>query len=109
MAMMICNACGHLGKSTRVTRGSLVIELVAWLCFLIPGLFYSLWRMFSKFDACAACRSPDIIPIDSPKGRRLLEEFHPNADTRTAAERAGEMAGRAVDRLADRINRTLGG
>jgi hypothetical protein len=73
-ATKICTTCGYIGRSKRVTKGSILIELLLWLAFLIPGLIYSLWRITSRYDACPKCGSPNMIPTDSPVGRRLLEE-----------------------------------
>ena len=69
----VCTACGHVGKPKQMTRGSLGIEVVLWLCFLIPGLIYTLWRHGSRYSACPMCRNPAMIPGSSPKGRALIQ------------------------------------
>lgn len=71
----ICTECGYIGKPVRLTRGSILIEIVLWLAFLIPGLIYSIWRQTNKYQACQQCRHESIIPADSPKGRRLIAEL----------------------------------
>lgn len=72
----ICSACGTIGRSKTVTRGSIAIEIILWLCFLVPGLIYSIWRLTTRTDACAACGSPALLPIDSPRGARIATDFH---------------------------------
>lgn len=62
---MFCTRCGHEGESKTKTRGSLLIELVLWLCFFVPGLVYSIWRHGSRAPACAKCGSGELIPPDS--------------------------------------------
>lgn len=74
---MVCKACGHVGTTQMVTRGSLAIEIVLWLCFLIPGLIYSLWRSTSRHSACRKCASTEIIPADSPIGKKLIADQQP--------------------------------
>lgn len=74
MARMICTKCGTAGSPKKVTKGSILIELVLWICLLVPGLIYSIWRMTSKQRVCRACGSPEIVPLDSPIGRRLANE-----------------------------------
>jgi hypothetical protein len=64
--MVFCRACGTVGTPIKRTKGSLAIEIVAWLLFLIPGVIYSLWRLTSKQRVCRACGSADIIPADAP-------------------------------------------
>jgi hypothetical protein len=67
----VCTQCGYVGRPTRVTKGSIAIELVLWLFLIIPGLVYSIWRLTSRFDACPACKQPTMIPTDTPVGRKL--------------------------------------
>jgi hypothetical protein len=66
-----CLACEHVGPARRATRGSTLIEIVLWLCFLLPGLVYSLWRLSTRQDVCASCGSTQIVPPESPAGRRI--------------------------------------
>jgi hypothetical protein len=54
--MMICQDCGAQGTPKSHTRGSILIELVLWLLFIIPGLLYSLWRL-STPDLLRATRA----------------------------------------------------
>lgn len=69
-----CVTCEHTGKPRTFTRGSIFIEIILWLCFLVPGLIYSIWRLTSKCIICASCGNPDIIPTDSPRAKKLMEE-----------------------------------
>ena len=64
--VMYCTSCGHEGRAKTKTRGSLLIEVVLWLCFLIPGLIYSIWRQGSKFKACTSCGAANLVPLSSP-------------------------------------------
>jgi len=68
----ICTACGKVGNPITHTKGSIFIELVLWLCFLIPGILYSLWRMTTKEKVCRYCRKASLIPINSPQGQQIL-------------------------------------
>jgi len=71
---MICQACGTRGEPKQITRGSTGIELVLWLCFIIPGLIYSLWRLSSRHPGCPACGATGMIGVDTPNGRMLLDK-----------------------------------
>ena len=75
MTKMICTKCGSTGKTKSHTKGSILIELVLWLCFLVPGLIYSLWRLTTRRQVCAACGSHELAPVDSPIGRKLAREL----------------------------------
>ena len=70
----VCTTCGHHGVPVRTTRGSFPIEVVLWLCFIVPGLIYSLWRISTRTQACAACGATTLVPDDSPVGRKLLAD-----------------------------------
>lgn len=68
---LACVKCGHVGEPANHTPGSMALEVVLWLCFLLPGLIYSLWRLGSRRPACACCGALELVPVDSPKGRAL--------------------------------------
>lgn len=72
---MVCKTCGHVGETTIHTKGSIGIELVLWLFFIIPGLIYSIWRHSTRGPACASCGGSDLIPANSPMGRKVIKEF----------------------------------
>lgn len=69
-----CTRCGHVGRAARRAKGSIAMEIVLWLLFLLPGLIYSIWRLTTKTRTCPKCASPDIIPPDTPVARRALDE-----------------------------------
>jgi hypothetical protein len=71
---LVCTTCGHHGPATTHTRGSIWLELVLWLCFIVPGLIYSVWRLTSRGRACAKCGASTLVPADSPVGRKLLAD-----------------------------------
>lgn len=72
--MMICTNCGFTGKSEKITKGSMSTELFLWILFLIPGLLYSFWRLATKYEGCPKCKSANMIPEDSPVGKKLKEK-----------------------------------
>lgn len=72
---MICAACGHTGKPKSSTPGSILIEIVLWCCFLVPGLIYSIWRINKRHDVCSACGATQLLPPDSPMGKRLAQDL----------------------------------
>jgi len=93
--MNVCKECGTTGSADRVTRGSLLIEIVLWLCFLVPGIIYSLWRMTTRYDACRVCGSAHVVPLDSPVGARIAaENGYPATAPRPGAEDFGRWLGR---------------
>ncbi len=68
MADLICTTCGAWGAGKR--QGSTIIEIVLWLCYLIPGLIYTVWR--SEKRQCLKCGSKPLRPLDSPEGQNYL-------------------------------------
>lgn len=61
-----CMTCGHEGGTESRTSGNLLIEIILWLCFLVPGLIYSIWRISSRRPVCASCGAATLVPPDSP-------------------------------------------
>ena len=71
----ICTNCGFEDNPVSYTPGSFWIELALWICFLLPGLIYSDWRLSARKKVCPKCKSPNMIPLDSPMGKKLHQEY----------------------------------
>ncbi len=110
MSDIVCTSCGYVGKPALISKGSIWIEIVLWICFLIPGVIYSIWRMTSKQAGCPSCGQTTVIPIGSPIGQKFVRENLPaNASAiatsqvarppSTAAHGAGMALGRLVRRI----------
>lgn len=69
---LYCTQCGTVSNGVRHVPGSILIELVLWICFLIPGLIYSVWRHAAQKKACPSCKQAGLIPVISPKAKREL-------------------------------------
>ncbi len=82
---LICPNCGYLGDAKTITKGSLLLEIVLWLCMILPGLIYSIWRRTSRPSVCPSCGATQMIPSHSPRGKQLKTQFQPNADGGGAA------------------------
>jgi hypothetical protein len=72
---LICSACGTAGKPKSHTRGSIFIEIILWLCFIIPGLIYSIWRLTTRRPVCRTCGSTQMVPLTSPAGKALAAKY----------------------------------
>lgn len=70
---MICPNCGIRGEAKTITKGSTLIELLLWLCFIVPGLIYSIWRLSSRGKGCPSCGNTGMIPVNSPIGKKIAE------------------------------------
>lgn len=73
---LFCKSCHAVDGTKRNMPGSILIELVLWLCFIVPGLIYSLWRHSATKQVCSSCGSKEIIPISSPLAKQLLSKIH---------------------------------
>jgi len=71
-AALYCPSCGTVGTPRTHNRGSSAVEIFLWLCFLVPGFFYTLWRMGRIDRFCRVCRAPNPIPLTSPLAQRAL-------------------------------------
>ncbi len=67
----LCTNCLTEDKPKSHTKGSFVIELFLWLCFIVPGLIYSLWRLTTRANVCRRCLSSAIVPSNSPRAQLL--------------------------------------
>lgn len=94
---MVCKDCGTVDRPARVTKGSIWIEIILWLCFLVPGVIYSIWRLTTRHDSCGACGSKSIVPLDSPIGRKIAAENGYSEATRRVG--SAESLGRSLGRM----------
>ena len=68
----LCVNCGYVGTPKTKTKGSMGIEMILWICLIIPGIIYSVWRLASRYSACPLCGAPNMIPADSPRAIEVL-------------------------------------
>jgi hypothetical protein len=80
----------------------MLIEIVLWLCFIFPGLLYSLWRLTTRKQVCRECESPDVVPVTSPLGRKLMAETEQQLEVRNRAGEAGRSLGKLARSVAAR-------
>lgn len=74
MADQICNSCWYVGSPIKTKKGSILIGALLMAAGIIPGIFYFVWMKNSEHMACPKCGSKDIIPMDTPRGAKLLQE-----------------------------------
>ncbi len=73
--LFMCTNCGYIGYPKKRVRGSFLMEVVLWLCFLVPGILYSIWRLASKRDVCPQCGAENMIPENSAAATALKKQF----------------------------------
>jgi hypothetical protein len=74
----ICRQCGTLNDGETALPGHGWIEAILWLCYLVPGLIYSIWRRSKKQAVCVACGSRDLVQVGTPVGATMLRTHHPD-------------------------------
>jgi hypothetical protein len=67
-----CKTCHTVGGTKRHMPGSILIEIIMWCCFLVPGIIYTLWRHSAVKQVCRSCGSKEVIPVDSPLAKQIL-------------------------------------
>jgi hypothetical protein len=70
--VFVCTNCGFIGQPKKFTKGSLLWEVILWILFIVPGIFYSIWRLSSRYEGCPKCQSPNMIPEDTPKAQEII-------------------------------------
>ncbi|MHB8767352.1 MAG: hypothetical protein ACYDA8_23850 [Deferrisomatales bacterium] len=64
-----CRHCGYAGPAEPLAPGRAVVEALLWIAFLIPGVLYSLWRLFGRRYLCPRCKTA-ATEVRVPAGRR---------------------------------------
>lgn len=69
----VCTSCGYVGRPVSTVKGSILIEILLWCFFLVPGIIYSIWRISTKQRICPKCKQATMIPSDTPVGAKLTQ------------------------------------
>ena len=83
---VVCKDCGYVGKLNKSAGGNLLIEIILWCCFLIPGIIYSIWSVSNKKYTCPTCSGHNLIPTNSPIGSRLTDKISPVSNDEIQAQ-----------------------
>lgn len=67
-----CPSCDSFTNGKKETRGHFALEVLLWLCVLLPGFIYSIWRLSSKHMICSQCGASNLIAFNSPKAKKEL-------------------------------------
>ena len=77
MSQMVCITCRDIGRSTDFTRGSLLTEIILWICFVVPGFIYSIWRVSTRAKICCpSCKTPSMVPVHTHVGKIILNKHN---------------------------------
>ena len=72
MPKYVCTACCCTDKPIKYRRGRNKREILLWICFIVPGLLYTIWRNTSTILACPRCETTTMISTKTPHGQRLI-------------------------------------
>jgi len=61
---MHCTSCGT-DTNAPILKGNGWVELLLWLCYLVPGLIYTVWRRSKEPSVCPNCKKESLIPAES--------------------------------------------
>ena len=71
----VCMECSCQRDPIWVKRGWLIVEIVMWLLYVLPGVIYSIWRRVRKQQVCPNCLNPTMVLTTSSrvmKARQLM-------------------------------------
>ena len=68
----ICTYCGYRGYPILAPSGHIFFEVVLWLCYIVPGIIYSIWRRVRPKEICPECKHPSMISAYSAKARQMM-------------------------------------
>ena len=85
--VFVCSHCGYVGRPVGTIKGSIVLEILMWCLFLLPGIIYTIWRGSTRQKVCPKCKRSSMIPSDTPLGAKLLKEHGQSLPT--ASQQSG--------------------
>lgn len=77
----LCLECGCQREPVMANRGMLIIELLMWLLYILPGVIYSIWRRVRKQEICPNCRTPSVVLTASSRAMKMMRlmKMYPQA------------------------------
>lgn len=67
----VCSSCSYKDKPIIYKRGSGTLEIVLWICGIIPGILYTAWRNYTAIMVCPNCETASMISTKTSYGQRL--------------------------------------
>ena len=71
----ICTRCNYVGQRKKVKPGSTAVEVFLWAVLLVPGPFYSIWRILRKVYACPQCGEKVMVAVVSGMGKKITQDI----------------------------------
>lgn len=71
--VVACRQCGSVDVARTKVKGSLLITLILLWFFIVPAIIYEIWRASTRAPTCRVCGSYDVVPSQSPEGRRIAD------------------------------------
>ena len=68
-----CTSCDNF-TPTAQRKGNSWIELALYLCYIIPGVIYSIWRRTGSPNICPLCKSGALVPAAMAKPRNIPQK-----------------------------------
>lgn len=68
----VCMECGCQREPVMANRGMLIIELLMWLLYILPGVIYSIWRRVRKQEVCPSCGEPSVVLTSSSRAMKMM-------------------------------------
>ncbi len=61
LKILYCKSCKNKTMNPK-RKGNGWIEIILWICYIIPGLIYSIWRRSGQPNICPTCNKNTLIP-----------------------------------------------
>lgn len=76
--LAVCKHCEEIGQVDLKMPGNGWVEFVLYLCYIAPGIIYSVWRRKGKKQVCGACRSDQLVAAKTRMGQQIIAAQIPN-------------------------------
>jgi len=65
-AKYYCNTC-HNSPPVAIMKGNGWVEFILYLCYIAPGIIYSVWRRSGEPNVCPVCKTAALVPLSEAK------------------------------------------
>lgn len=86
IAPYYCNSCKNT-TTAALMRGNGWIEFLLYFLWIIPGIFYSIWRRQNPPNVCPICKAEALVPASMAKMEPSRQPARAERDCPHCAER----------------------
>jgi len=80
ICIYVWNEADRMNRVAAIISRTSYSSSTTWLsiCILFPPIYFKINKHFKSIPKCKSCLSKELIPVNSPAGKLLINQYHNN-------------------------------